>query len=429
MAEWTVIDLAMITDTLVGLLNTAIANSPVWTEQVNGQTIPKFTIDVNGAMPEAVRDESSCVLSVYLLHVGRDPHWRNTPPAGALARTNPAQPLSLNLSYLISAYANKDFRQEQQAMSIALNCFHQNAIYHDQNMEFTITVEADTIDEMSRLWQAITAPIRLSTLFRVAVVFLKPSAAPPTSHPPPSKALTFAVGGSLDSQPAPQLFQVATTVSWLIPSGATDPESVVGSFSRPVVVGGASLRVGGQLLDQPTAASVYLTAGANGPEWPIAAWRAPPVPPATSVSAEELTLSFPAAYAALPGPGVALTGTPPPGIYFLTVGPSGAGQRSPPLPLTVAPRIDGVATPPALAPSAGVYTLHGAGFTANATQVLLNDVLLTSASTGGAVTIDAAGATITFSLPTAPPLPTGRYFVRVRVNGVEAPPSWWVDAP
>jgi hypothetical protein len=183
------------------------------------------------------------------------------------------------------------------------------------------------------------------------------------------------------------------------------------------------------MLDQPAAAAVYLNAGAKGPEWPVTAWRAPPAPPAAPVSAEELILNFPTAYAALPRAGVALTGTPPPGVYFLTVGPSGGSERSAPIPLAIAPRIDGVANPPALTPSGGVYTLHGAGFTANATQVLLNDVLLTSASTGGAVTIDAPGATIAFSLPTAPPLPTGRYFVRVRVNGVEAPPSWWVDAP
>src|SRR5208337_3888111 len=107
-------------------LRNAINTSPLWSLQIHGQTIQKFNIDVSGAMPAVGRNNGDCLLSLYLLHVSRDPFWRNTPPQSALGRTNPAQPLSLNLSYLLTAYADANFWHEQQAMSIALNCFHQN---------------------------------------------------------------------------------------------------------------------------------------------------------------------------------------------------------------------------------------------------------------------------------------------------------------
>lgn len=189
MGEWSVIDLASITDSLLEMLRTAINQSPLWGLQIHGQSIQRFNIDVSGAMPAVDRSKGDCQLSLYLLHVSRDPYYRNAPPQGALGRLNTAQPLSLNLSYLLTAYADANFWHEQQAMSIALNCFHENPIYKTATEEFTITVEADSIEEMSRLWQAITVPIRLSAMFRVAVAFLAPSAPPPTSSPPPTKAM------------------------------------------------------------------------------------------------------------------------------------------------------------------------------------------------------------------------------------------------
>src|SRR5271165_3425054 len=423
--EWSVIDLASITGTLIDMLRNAVATSPLWTETIHGHPIQKFNIDVSGAMPAVVRDQADCMLSLYLLHVGRDPYWRNTPPAGALARTNPAQPLSLNLSYLLTAYDNKNFWHEQQAMSIALNCFHQNPIYQSATEEFTITVEADTIEEMSRLWQAIASPIRLSAMFRVAVVFLRPAVPPPQAAKPPQSA-TISVGTNISSGGAPQLYQVATTVTYLNAASATDPSQVVGQLSQPTTVGGDTVRVGGSALDAATAAAVYVAIPNTGPEWPITGWRVVSVPP----SSEEIVLNFPQTYAALPAAEAALAGTPPPGQYVLTVGDTAIpGTRSAPVLIAIAPRVDGVANPPQqLQPDgSGVYTVSGMGFTAGLTIVALNGFALTSggAAAPGVFAIT-GGTTITFMAPTAPPLASGRYFVHIQVNGIAAAPSWWI---
>ena len=109
--------------------------------------------------------------------------------SGPRPQLNNAQPLSLNLSYLLTAWCDKDFTSEQRAMSIALQAIHsqpivtQNIIAADlltrwlPNGEFVISIEADTIEEMSRLWQAFTVPMRLSALIRVGVVFVAPDGA------------------------------------------------------------------------------------------------------------------------------------------------------------------------------------------------------------------------------------------------------------
>src|SRR5258708_35679882 len=170
---WSTPDLSDITQVVLGLVQTAINNS----------TLSVGNIKVTAQSPETARDAADgyCHLTLYLLHVGRDPYWRNTPVSGPRPQLNNAQPLSLNLSYLLSAWHKDDFTSEQRAMSIALQAIHSTPIVThtviEQDMltqwlpsgQFTISIEPDTIDEMSRLWQAFTVPIRLSSLIRVAV--------------------------------------------------------------------------------------------------------------------------------------------------------------------------------------------------------------------------------------------------------------------
>ena len=47
----------------------------------------------------------------------------------ATALSNTQQPLSLDLAYLLTAYASDNASREQQAMSIALRYFHEQPIY------------------------------------------------------------------------------------------------------------------------------------------------------------------------------------------------------------------------------------------------------------------------------------------------------------
>jgi Pvc16 N-terminal domain len=175
---WSTPDLSDITHVLRGLIESAVNASALQHAQ---------NIKVLCDSPDTARaTDGHCHLNIYLLHVGRDPFWRNTPVQGPRPQLNSSQPLSLNLSYLLTAWCDKDFALEQRAMSIALQTIHANPIVNQTLIiaesltqwlpkgEFVISIEADTIEEMSRLWQAFTVPMRLSALIRVGVVFIDP---------------------------------------------------------------------------------------------------------------------------------------------------------------------------------------------------------------------------------------------------------------
>src|SRR5690242_18796287 len=151
---WSTPDLSDITNIVLGLVQYAI----------NHASPPINNVHVSAVSPETARkDSSQCQLTLYLLHVGRDPYWRNTPVSGPRPVLNSAQPLSLNLSYLLTAWYDTDFATEQRAMSIALQAIHSQPIVTQTVLvnhsltqwlpnggEFTMSIEADTIDEMSR---------------------------------------------------------------------------------------------------------------------------------------------------------------------------------------------------------------------------------------------------------------------------------------
>src|SRR4029077_16962070 len=88
------------------------------------------------------------------------------------------------LFYLVSAYSEASYVEEQQAMSVALRVFHANAVVRSGPpsppapgplaWQLTLSMEHRSYDELSRLWQATTVPLRLGVVYRAAVVFLTP---------------------------------------------------------------------------------------------------------------------------------------------------------------------------------------------------------------------------------------------------------------
>jgi hypothetical protein len=440
---WSVDDLSTITQLLIDKLNDAILSSPQYVNQ-------HFPFEVSGLMPAVSRTDGTSVLSLYLLHVGRDPYWRNTPVQGSLAQLNQSQPLSLNLSYLLTSYSEKNWALEQLLISIAFEYFHANPIYKSPTVEFTVTIEADTIEEMSRLWQAIAAPIRLSALFRVAVVFLAPAKQPIADARPPVE-VSLSVAPDLNAPPPiplpePRLFNFAIEIQYRVPPGSIfDPNAApvfTPSDSNPtaintpaVVVGGQTVRVRGSGLNQIDAAAIYLYSGAT--EWPLdlSATHFTRLF-GTSASgaagdADELVFQIPAAYAALPAAGTPVASTPLPAAFTIAVGNPVTATRSNALPITFAPTVanigpgESVLTPD----GANVYKLTANGLITGQTAVFLESTALAigGAATPGVATVDAATGAIAFMLP-APVGFASKSYVRIRivVNAIEAPPGWWV---
>jgi hypothetical protein len=408
---WSTPDISNVSDALHDLLTqalTASVNPPL--------SIPHFNVNVSLGSPETARTQPPCQLSLYLLHVGRDPYWRNAPLDGPRPQLNAAQPLSLNLYYLLTAWADADYTSEQRAMTIALQCFQSQPIYRLPltTDEFTITVEADTIEEMSRLWQAFTVPMRLSCVVKVGVVFITPAQLPAPPAAPPVTA-NIAVG-PIPATGDPPVLYAAMNLAFAPYPPPTDPTRQIVTGGELVAVGGTNVIVRGAGLDQP---AVFLSTADGSTEWRVTAspsWRQASTDPADPAGAASLELLLPPTYS---NPA---TGTPPPpnrtplpGAYRLAVGRNTPAPkvRSNAIPLVIAARIDSLT-----GPSGGVYTLTGAGFWPGKTTVSLGAIDVTALAT-------VTAGSIAFTLPGPPPGP-GTYPVGVVVNGIPCLPGFVV---
>jgi hypothetical protein len=435
MTPWSTPDLSDITQVVLGIVQYFVTHA----------SPPVANVNVSAVSPETARKDSSlCQLTLYLLHVGRDPFWRNTPIGGPPAQLNSAQPLSLNLSYLLTAWHDSDFSTEQHAMSVALQAIHSLPIVNAKVLgrpslppqllqtfqqwmpnggEFTMSIEADTIDEMSRLWQAFTVPIRLSALIRVGVVFIAPMATPALPHRQPTVANVWVDPNPPNAAPlttvtTPLLFSSGGASYTPVPPG-TDQDLVQATVGPLITVAGNTLSILGYGLDPSDAPDVFLGVPGSATQWTVTPWRQ------TTTAFGELDLLLPSVY----GTAASATTVPPPGLYSLTVSGAAAGSRSNALPVVIAPRVDNVAIPPQLQPdSTGLYSIAGAGFMAGATIVALGKILLAAAASPGPgqFAVTAAGDAISFKLPTPNP-PTGAYPVLIQVNGIAAEPGWYVE--
>jgi hypothetical protein len=181
-----ILDLSAVTDGLIALVKDQWAAAPIWAEL--GLGAPAFTPNVTGLAPDAIRDGEGAQLSMFLYHVESDHAQESARWTPQMVRSpgQPVQylPLALDLYYLLSAYSATSYAKEQQAMSVALRIFHANAVVRSGPpsppapgtlaWQLTLTMEHRSYDELSRLWQATTAPLRLGVVYRAAVLFLEP---------------------------------------------------------------------------------------------------------------------------------------------------------------------------------------------------------------------------------------------------------------
>lgn len=454
-----VLDLSLVTDRLIDILNDCISKSPLW-ETLNPPGQP-FTIHVSGSMPETKRKLDGCQLTVSLIHVSQDKFQRNSPvvpqlppvaknPPPVRAQLIPNQPMSLDLYYLVTAYADDKYVEEQQAMSIALNCFYQNPIVR-RNIsipgiatpvpeEFTLTMEIETCDELARLWQAITVPYRMSVVYKVSVAFLTPPA-PDTSAKQVTRAALAVDPSSLPYQQSGQVTGTLSTITYATPkSSVATPDVVTFDSSPATVILGQNFLLCGGGLNQTTSGNVSISSNVYllipDPASPTGfdevdvttPWKLDPLNLKGLNTDSRLALALPATVAAMPA------NAQKAGVYQLRVGndqPLGTNAvRSNATPFSIAAPVNvtiAPPNPPILTDVAGTFTVKGLQFDPNHTQVLLETVGLTQ--TSGALqpgTFKVGDPqTITFQKPLN--ISPGFYAVRIRVNQVESPPGWWIQ--
>ena len=215
-----IFDLSVVTDTLTRLVTTAWPDAPLW-----GPAMPPFGVTVTGLSPEAARQGQGAQLCLYLYHIDENSaHESLFWTAQSQAAGGPPiryQPLALDLYYLLSAFADGSYVHEQQAMSIAMRVFHENPIVRGidvsgQPWELTLTLQRRSYDELSRLWQATTSALRVSAVYRAAVVLIEPEPAPPLG--PPVSAVDLAVEPGTSPR-LPALLSTQREVRYATPSG------------------------------------------------------------------------------------------------------------------------------------------------------------------------------------------------------------------
>lgn len=446
------LDLSIVTDRLLSLLNGCVQNSRLWSEEPTPPdgTPPgitpgqRFDINVTGLAPDEIRSLAGCQLSLYLFHVSQDQFQRNSPVTGPTTAkgatrvpTIPYQPLSLDLYYLLTAYSKGSYIQEQQAMSIALKCLHENPIVRatvpvdGRTEEFCLTMEVESVLEAGRLWQAITSSLRLSVIYKVSVVFIEPKSPPPLA--PEVQTVNLAVSPtSLPFADAGQVIGTYIKVTYIGPNDipsqpdrrsfelfpavvAPVPSAVPPTLSYPQQI----FLLYGAGLNKVSSNHIYLLLP-DGTEQDVSNWATlnPPSPAPPLQTDSRLTLKLPS------------TGIPTAGVYQLRVGnnlPIGNPNaiRSNATPFSIAAWVDSTGGP-ILSPVSGTFTLNGIGFSPGKLEVLLDTILLSENTPVGAgqFNVNGNGTAISFQLPNN--LPNGRYGVRVRVNQVESPPAKWV---
>jgi hypothetical protein len=417
------LDLSAVTDTLIGLVKSQWTTAPIWTEAGGSPPAPTFTPTFTGLAPDAVRQAPGPQLSMYLYHVEPDNarealFWQ--PQLATAAGGEPTRflPLALDLYYLLFAYSESSYSEEQEAMSVALRVFHANPVVRSDPgtaapWELSLTMEHRSYDELSRLWQATTAPLRMSLVYRAAVVFIDPDPAPVPAAPTSS----FSVSANPVPAPGPAGFPVVFGTSrdgsYAAPGG-----TVPFSQSPATVAAGQTAALLGSDLGIPGVSDhVYLLPPAGSAETDITTW---------TVAADSSAARFAVAVPAAGAPG----NIPVPGVYQMRVGSGAAGAagatRSSSTPVSIAALVDPPAAGPVLTGSPP-FTVTGTGFVPGATEVLAGSVTLAEATSGpgpGEVSVDSSGTSFTFVPPAGPAgtvLP-----VRVRVNGIESDPAVWV---
>jgi hypothetical protein len=396
------LDLSAITDTLIDLVKASWDSSPLWAELDEGSpatpAAPPFTPNISGLAPDVLPTEPGPQLGIFLYHVEANNameslYWAPQIPADSSGGGEPVRflPMALDLYYLMSAFSESNYHWEQQAMSVALRIFHANPIIRSPAgpaWELTLTMEHRSYDEMSRLWQATTSPMRLSVVYRAAVVFIDPDTPPPAARK--TAAANFIVE-PLASGPAAggDLFGTFRRGSYLAPSG------VVPFTQAPATVapGQPVWLLGSNLAD--AAISLISESGALTD---ISGWIG------VDSTATRIVLQVPSVAGSPPG------APPAPGRYQVQVGDGLA-------PLTVAAYVD-PGPGPVLASQPSI-TVTGEGFVPGATEISVGAIPVPASQ----ISVAPTGTSLTFTSPSGS---GGMVWpVTVRVNGIESDPALW----
>ena len=425
------LDLSQVTDTLIRLLRTYVSQPRLWGLPEGG---PVPSLSITGNPPDLLAQQSDdYALSVYLYHIEEDEYRKNLPEPPGSSPPVSGSPMGLHLYYLLTAHGGTSFAtapygREQRLMGLAVKAFHDypmlNAttrigteyvlpdILRGRQEEFRLVLHPATLEDLNRVWTAVTTPLRLSAIYQVSVVLLE--AEPPAELPLPVLA------PRIDTTPLTRVWIESTEsdCQFTLP-GETTLRSV--THSPALVAVGERFRIVARGVDAATS-SVFLSSPAwtDPPHVDVTEWI-------TSRSADgsiELLVASPVSDRAIV-----------PGLYQVHI----ADDRGPTnySPLSIAPVIAHQTDPtPGIDPAAGpvetVFSIRGEPFSSSSGDIRAVAVFVASrplTPTGGspaAGEFQIVSATeIQARVPAG--LAAGAHPIRVAVNGVSTLPVRWFE--
>jgi hypothetical protein len=137
---------------------------------------------VSLATPQEMNEKPAEGLSVWLYRIIRDEQRLNDPPVRISATELQPPPLPVRLHYLITPVTNQqtgDPETEQLIIGKVLQLFHSQSVlrgadlqaeFSGTEIELRVRLEPQSLEEITRVWEALEGSYQLSVSYEVSVV-------------------------------------------------------------------------------------------------------------------------------------------------------------------------------------------------------------------------------------------------------------------
>jgi Pvc16 N-terminal domain len=160
--------------------------------------IKNIPIDLRSPKDLQIANVSS-VVSVWLYRVIRDGDLLNAPPQRIAVNQHLTQPLPLTLHYLVTPISPK-VGDEQALLGRVIQVLNDHAILRGSDLtgvldhsdeQLRVVLEPLSLEELTRVWLALSEPYKLSTSYMVQVVKIDSDREPVQKIPVVIKNTTF----------------------------------------------------------------------------------------------------------------------------------------------------------------------------------------------------------------------------------------------
>jgi hypothetical protein len=172
MSDYTV--LSEVGESLINVLWQEIVNDSVVNSLIDNQN--RISLE----SPADLKDDNSVRLSIYLYRIVEDPHTRNQYPLRTVDGKERKPPLTLDLNYLVTPLVGQP-REQQIVLGKAMQVFYDRSTLEGDDLTGSMAASGEkvriilnpvTLEETTRVWQALEMSYRLSMCYIVRVALV-----------------------------------------------------------------------------------------------------------------------------------------------------------------------------------------------------------------------------------------------------------------